>query len=107
MVDANAQLHRGEVVDWSEAIKATCFVPICDSLYSIAAKSVKETVLTKFPNLDLDFVQIERVEDEVEETQTEAPQLGPKGIQASEGDGAAGAECEEEKESVEPAGEDW
>lgn len=46
-------------------------------LFSMVVRSTKEVVLAKYPDLDLNFLVIE--EEEVEETTSEAAELGPEG----------------------------
>lgn len=35
------------------------FEPVCEVLFAMAVKSAKEAVLAKFPDLDLDFLEVE------------------------------------------------
>lgn len=53
------------------------FEPVREVLFAMAVKSTKDAVLAKFPNLDLDFLKTG--EEEVEETTSEAAELGPEG----------------------------
>lgn len=55
----NAQLKRGEGIDWSMAINCRDFDRVSDCIHSMAATTVKEAVQERYPDLNLDFVEIE------------------------------------------------
>lgn len=59
-------------------IKADDFAPICETLFNIAMKYVKESVQVEYPDLNLDFLVVE-YEEEVEDTQSGTAHLGAEG----------------------------
>lgn len=58
------------------------FEPIRDVLFSMVEKSTNDDILTKYPDLNLDFLKTE--EEEVEKTLSETAELGPERKKTSE-----------------------
>lgn len=88
---------RGKV-DWEVAIEMPEFEPVHKVLFAMAMKSTKEAVLTRFPDLNLDFLEFE--DDEVEDIASKAVDPGPKGKRTA-GDEAGASKAAEVGENIE------
>lgn len=73
-----SELHKGEGVDWEMAIEADDFAPVRETLFNLAMKQAKESVQAVYPDLKLDFLEVED-EKEVEDPQSGSAHLGAEG----------------------------
>lgn len=60
------------------AIEAEDFAPVCETLFAFAMKSPNDLVQAEYPDLKLDFLEVED-EEEIEDTQSGSAQLGAEG----------------------------
>lgn len=60
------------------AIEADDFAPVRETLFNLSIKQAKKSVQAVYPDLKLDFLEVED-EKEVEDTQSRSAHLGVKG----------------------------